>query len=309
VKLATRPLSEHVGVEVLGFDPGAPIDGDVRAQLERLFIEYGVLLLRGVGARPETQLAISRCFGTLEHHPVKEVWVDGHPELIALDYVPPEPGGRPTAPVYRVEGRTAAGWLPWHADLFYMARINRGGILRAVTIPAEGGRTGFLDRIHLYDALPERTKARIDDLSVVYRFDPGMVAQKFGVPPDLKLVASSPILDRLMERVDRDFPPVIHPMVYTQAETGRKVLNVSPLHAVSILGMENTEGDALLREIVDHCLAPVHAYLHDWRQDDLILWDNWRTLHSAEGVPVDCTRRMLRTTIAGDYARGRIAPH
>src|SRR5579859_1505534 len=222
MKLETRPLSEHVGVEVLGFDPDAPIDGGVRAQLERIFIEFGVMLLRGVGPRAEVQLGISRCFGTLEHHPVKEVWVDGHPELIALDHVPPAAGDRPVAPVYRVEGRTVAGWLPWHADLFYMARINRGGILRAVAIPAEGGRTGFLDRIHLYDALPALTKARIEDLSVVYRFDPGMVAQKYGVPRDLKLVASSPILDRLMARVGQDFPPVIHPMVYTQAETGRK---------------------------------------------------------------------------------------
>jgi len=51
--------------------------------------------LRGVGPRPEVQLAISRCFGALEHHPVKEVWVDGHPELIALDTAPAGCPGMP----------------------------------------------------------------------------------------------------------------------------------------------------------------------------------------------------------------------
>jgi len=308
MKLETQPLSEHVGVEIIGFDPDRAIDAQTRAELERIFIEAGVILLRGIGPRPGVQLAISRCFGELERHPVKEVWVEGRPELIDLAYVP-SADGRPTAPVYRADGKIRAGWLPWHADLFYMARINRGGILRAIEIPEEGGRTGFIDRIHLYESLPRHLKARIEHLSVIYRFDPGMVAQKYGMPSDLALVESSPILDRLMARVERDFPPVIHPTVYTQAETGRKVLNVSPLHAIGILGMENEEGDALLAEIVDHIVNPVHAYHHDWRQDDMILWDNWRTLHSAEGVPLHCTRRMQRTTIAGDYARGKALPH
>ena len=41
MKLETRSLSEHVGVEVLGFDPTAPIDADARAGLERIFIANG----------------------------------------------------------------------------------------------------------------------------------------------------------------------------------------------------------------------------------------------------------------------------
>ncbi|HLG86789.1 MAG TPA: TauD/TfdA family dioxygenase [Alphaproteobacteria bacterium] len=307
MKLETRPLSEHVGVEILRFDPEAPAES-MRAALEPIFIESGVMLFRGLGPRPDVHLAISRCFGDLERHPVKEVWVDGCPELIDLAYRP-SPAGPPTAPVYEVEGRVRAGWLPWHADLFYMDRINRGGILRAVEIPAEGGSTGFIDRIRLYESLPQRLKQRIENLSVIYKFDPGMVEQKFGQPARAKLVASSPILDALTARLESDFPPVVHPMVYTQAETGRKVLNVSPLHATGILGMENAEGDALLAEIVDHIERPMHAYHHEWQQDDLVLWDNWRTLHCAEGVPVDCARLMQRTTIAGDYGRGRQLPH
>ena len=37
----------------------------------------------------------------------------------------------------------------------------------------------------------------------------------------------------------------------------------------------------------------------------MILWDNWRVLHSATGIPEDETRVMYRTTISGDYAQGR----
>ena len=109
----------------------------------------------------------------------------------------------------------------------------------------------------------------------------------------------------MAERIDRDFPAVVHPMVYAQAETGRKVLNVAPTSAVGIHEMPGSDGDALLEEVLSYALNPTLAYWHDWRENDLVLWDNWRTLHAAEGVPEGCVRIMQRTTIAGDYALGR----
>ncbi len=38
----------------------------------------------------------------------------------------------------------------------------------------------------------------------------------------------------------------------------------------------------------------------------MVLWDNWRMMHCALGVPEKEQRHMQRTTIAGDYGRGRI---
>jgi taurine dioxygenase len=103
------------------------------------------------------------------------------------------------------------------------------------------------------------------------------------------------------------YPVVVHPMTYKQKETGRTVLNVSPWFAVGIEGMENDEGNALLKKVVDHCIDERFAYYHQYRKGDLVLWDNWRTLHRCPGVPVGEVREMERTTIDGDYALGRIA--
>jgi taurine dioxygenase len=61
----------------------------------------------------------------------------------------------------------------------------------------------------------------------------------------------------------------------------------------------------LLEEVVAITTDPALAYFHDWQDGDMVLWDNWRTLHCAKGVPPDDTRVMERTTIAGDYALGR----
>jgi hypothetical protein len=38
---------------------------------------------------------------------------------------------------------------------------------------------------------------------------------------------------------------------------------------------------------------------------DMVLWDKWRMLHCANGMPAGQRRHMRRTTIAGDYGLGR----
>ena len=304
MKLNIRPLSANVGLEIRGLDLDRPIDEDTRKALQGAFIQAGVLLFRRAGATPEAHLALSRCFGELQRHPVKENWVAGYPELVDISYRPPLQGDSSVA-LYDVDGERRGGWLPWHSDLMFMSKINRGGILRAIKTPREGGRTGFIDQIAAYDALPGRLKHRIEALHVVYQLRPDFTQEKFGKPKSLKLVANAPALEAMAARIDQDFPPVLHPMVYIQPETGRKILNVSPTSAVGIHEMQNEAGDALLEEIVAHMLNPAYAYHHDWEVNDLVLWDNWRTLHCAEGVPEDCIREMQRTTIAGDYAQGR----
>lgn len=304
--LRTRPLSDAVGVEVIGLDATQPIADGVRRELYDLFVQHGVLLFRGAGVSAEAHLRVARCFGNLERHSIKESWIEGCPELIDISYVPPAPGVQSeTQPIYEVDGRLLAGWLPWHTDQCFVPKLSRGGVLRTIQKPHEGGRTGFCDKIALYAALPEGLKQRIEGLSVIYQFEPRATLHKFGKPKGLKLVSTSTAMDSILARVEHDFPPAVHPMVYAQAETGRKVLNISPAYAIGIEGMHTEQGDALLEEVIEHCLLPETAYHHEWENGDLVAWDNWRILHNAEGTPPDCTRLIQRTSIEGDYGLGR----
>ena len=107
-------------------------------------------------------------------------------------------------------------------------------------------------------------------------------------------------MDSLVGRLERDFPPVSHPLVLTQRETGRRILNFSPCYAIGIEGMADDEADDLLTALSDHCTSAQHAYLHEWHEHDLVAWDNWRMLHRAEGCLETETRLMHRTSIAGD---------
>ena len=47
------------------------------------------------------------------------------------------------------------------------------------------------------------------------------------------------------------------------------------------------------------------SYFHRWQPTDMVIWDNWRCLHSVSGMAPEHGRCMHRTTIAGDYGLGR----
>ena len=51
-------------------------------------------------------------------------------------------------------------------------------------------------------------------------------------------------------------------------------------------------------------IARIHPYLHQWKRTEMLIWDNWRMLHSVTGCDPKYSRRMQRTTIKGDYGLG-----
>jgi taurine dioxygenase len=294
----TLPGQASFGAVVTGLDPVDIADPATRRALHELWIERGMLVFRGIEGGTETQIRLSEIYGELQDHPVAEAVPGANTKLSTIPYHP-EHGD-----LYEVDGEVKGGWLPWHYDLVYVDRINRGGILRPLKLPKRGGETGFIDQIAAYAALPADLAARIEKLSVIYRFNLDSSQARFGQRADRCLRLHEGVV-AAMERF-KGRPRVLHPMVYEQSETGRKVLNVSPWFAEGIEGMENEQGDALLREVVSYATRAELAYYHAWQADDMVLWDNWRMMHCACGVPADERRFMQRTTIAGDYGRGRI---
>jgi taurine dioxygenase len=201
-------------------------------------------------------------------------------------------------------GKLLASWLPWHFDHCYNNELNRGGVLRAIEAPAEGGMTGFADGVGLYQALSSDLRERIEGRNVLYRMNVIMDDWRFGRPEAYKVFGERPASYAVMDEMAGK-PRGVHPAVWTR-KSGEKVLHVSPWMADGIEGAEDAEGDALLdavcREIFEN--ARDHSYFHRWRVSDMVLWDNWRLLHCVSGHPPQLRRRMQRTTIAGDYGLG-----
>jgi taurine dioxygenase len=294
------PLTPALGLELRGVDLSRPLDDATRIEILDAWIEAGVLLFRDAAHSPEEHMRLSEVFGELEPAATKQLNDPNNPYLMTLAHSPGKSGYQQN---YVVDGVERAGWLGWHWDQSFMPTIVRGACLR-MTHPAQAmGETGFIDAVAAYGRLGEAMQARIEDLEVVYEFNPDFASGQFGFPKDIRAIGG----ESQVARGDKvyDFPPSVHPLVITQHETGRKVLKLSPMHARYVLGLERGESDALLTELADHLTDRRFAYYHRWSKDDVIVWDNWRVIHSANGVHPDDSRVAQRTTIMGDYQVGR----
>lgn len=298
-----RPIEGGCGVEILGMDLDRPVDATTAEELCALWVQHGLLIWRGGSPSAETQVKLSAVFGRNSEHMSREMWVEGFPTLISLKSSPDMKSE--DNDIYSVDGVELAGYKPWHSDLIHQLNPNRGAMLRAVTLPEEGGDTGFVDRIAAYEALPDALKAEIENLRVVYAVIPNAADIKFSTGVKLSPVRLSARVEDY-DRRKHEFARVTQPLVYKQEETGRKALFLSPWFAQSIEGQEGPEGDALLQQLVDHLIAHGGVYMHKWRAGDLVLWDNWRMAHLACGTPPHCSRELHRTTILREWGLARL---
>ena len=90
--------------------------------------------------------------------------------------------------------------------------------------------------------------------------------------------------------------PVHHRLVRRNKTNGLKSLMIGA-HAKCVVDWPEDESRAMLDDLISR--AERHGHSHDWRQGDVIIWDNQAALHRA--TPYDSTRfrrLMQRTTIS-----------
>ncbi len=275
------PFQAALGAEVIGLDLSKPSSDAVFGELRRAFADHSVLVFRGSSLTPEEQIRFSRGFGTLAIHVVEKYLLPGHPEIFRVSNI--VENGR----------RIGGSGEFWHTDLSYVAEPSRGSLLYAVEVPtAEDGTvlgdTQFGSTAAAYDALPDDLKARIAHLRAIHRFGDvyARVANVRGATAELTDAQKSLT------------PDVVHPVVIRHPVTGRKSLFVNAGFTVRLLGCSEREGDELLHMLLEHSTKPRFVYTHRWRPNDLLMWDNWATVHRATGgYTAEQRRLMYRTTL------------
>lgn len=298
-----RPLDPALpfGVRIGGLTREILEDAATRAEIDALFITHGMIVFEGVEQSDEMQLAISSCFGPLKEHPVKAVSRVDSDRLPGVIEIRSDPGRG----IVEVNGKQLSHWLPWHFDHCYNDELNRAGVLRSVERVKEGGVTGFVDGIALYNAFPEALRRRIEGQEVIYTLSTQYDELKFGRPAQYRMIEPKPSSPEFRAQAAA-MPRAIHPAVWTRP-TGEKCLHVSAYMAQGLTGHEDAGGDALLEDVcaeIDR-IAQTLSYHHTWRETDMLIWDNTRMLHAVSGNNPQDHRLMYRTTIAGDYGLGR----
>lgn len=274
--LTINKLTDSVGAEVVGIDPGrlGTDDGLAAAVLDALE-DNGVLVFHGLNLSPEDQVAFCGRLGAVDrsadgHHPVSGIYpitLDKSKNK-AADYLR-------AAFIWHIDGCT-----PLHDECPQKATV-----LSAVQVSERGGETEFASAYDAYDALSAAEQERYAALRVVHSLE----ASQRRVTPD-------PTPEELARWRSR--PTHENPLVWTH-RNGRKslVLGASADH---IVGMDLDEGRALLAELLDHATRPAKVYSHTWSVGDTVIWDNQGVLHRAAPYEPNSAREMLRTTVLGD---------
>ena len=299
--ISITPVSKDLpfGARVAGVTPENVADESVRTQLNTAFEQHGVLVFEAVEPSIEMQVEVSKVFGPLRGHAYKGITTvkDGPPGVMELNRRPGE------GDIFEVDGHQLVGWVPWHFDACYDRALNRAGVLRVVESPPEGGLTGFADGIQMYRDVSPALRDQFEDLETLYHPKLMFVNMRYGRPRRIGLVHLSDRTNNMYE-VNADSPRAIHPAVW-QRKSGEKVLHLAPWQADGILGHEDEEGDALLEAMIAEMKAVMTPYWHKWSPGELVIWDNWRLVHSASGHSPRHGRLVHRTTIEGDYGLGR----
>ena len=135
-----------------------------------------------------------------------------------------------------------------------------------------------------YDALDAATKAEIEDLITEHSI--AFSREQLG------------FTDYGEGNADK-IRPVRHRLVRTHPVTGRKSLYLSA-HIGGIVGWPVPEARAFIRDLTEHATQPQFVYAHEWRVNDLVMWDNRTTMHRARRYrDLHEVRDLRRTSIKG----------
>ncbi|WQD77298.1 TauD/TfdA family dioxygenase [Paraburkholderia kururiensis] len=275
-----RAFDAPLGAEVVGLDLSKPLGDDDFARIHRAHLEHHVLVFRDQRITPDEHVAFSRRFGPLQIHVLHQFALPGHPEVLIVSNV--IENGKPI-------GLGDAGRF-WHSDLSYKEKPSLGSLLHAQELPSEGGDTLFANMHLAWDTLPAHLRKAVE----------GKRAEHTYLARYAELQARSPWRPNLTPEQIAQVKPVVHPVVRTHPETGRKALFVSEHFTTRIVDLPEDESRALLDELFAHSVRPEHLYRHRWQAHDLVFWDNRSLMHLAAGTPDHLRRKLYRTTIEGD---------
>jgi alpha-ketoglutarate-dependent 2,4-dichlorophenoxyacetate dioxygenase len=261
-----------------------PLSRDEVAAIEAGMDRYAVLVFHDQNITDEQQIAFTRNFGEIENSAGGNVT---KPEERRLNPLMNDVSnlGRDHKPLTRDDRRRLfnLGNQLWHSDSSFRAIPAKYSLLSGRIIAKKGGNTEFADMRAAYDALDGETKALIEDLVCEHSllYSRGLLG--FEVTPEEQAM----------------FRPVRQRLVRTHPVTGRKSLYLAS-HAGTIVGWPMPEARALLRDLTEHATQPQFVYVHQWRQYDLVMWDNRQMMHRVRRFDEREIRDMRRTTVAGD---------
>ncbi len=304
---ALNPLGP-TAAEINGLDCAQAMDPSIQRALKQAFLTYPALIFRDQVLSAAELAAFGRLFGPLETYESAAA-KPARPPLALLPetrgrttpdqmlYVHPEEAGVLVMTNNALPELTAIAVIDnaecWHSDGSHKSEPYGAIVVHALQNPAfGGGDTEFCDLRRLYDALPVGDRKLLAGLTATHHWSKSLNPRFAG--------ALDGAARREGARIAAMIPQADQPVVRTHPETGRPALYVSPRFTLRIAGAAPDASDAILNEIFALMDDPRFCYRHQWRERDLVIWDNRCLNHRVHAYAANDVRCRHRITIRGD---------
>lgn len=270
--IETIDLTLRIGSEIK-IDQAELLSGKAAPDIRALLEQRGVVIVRDLPLDDVQHLALSRTLGAVRLGTVAKEGAEG---ILKVTFDRKE---NPTGP------NSFRGTFYWHMDGTYDDVPPLASVLVPRVLSPTGGQTEFANTYAAYDDLSDADKARFENLRVTHTME---VAHRLYTP--------DPTEEQLAHWAK--FPGRTHPLVW-QHQSGRRSLLLSS-SLTRVVGMDQEESDALLAHLMEWATQPRYVYRHEWRLDDLLIWDNTGTMHRVLDYDTESGRRLHRVTLEGE---------
>ncbi len=270
--MRTTPLGPGFAVEVSGIDPASPASEAEAEQLRSLLDEHGLLVLRCPDLSPADHLRFVALFGPI---------YDEARDASGMSHVSNVIGVFPT------------GRLLFHQDFAFTPHPHPVQSLYAEEVTGNVAPTLFVSNVLAYRRLAPEQQELWAILTAVHARD----ATRRGNRDD------EFVRVRLRELHDGDdpvrYPRAEHKVIQRHPRTGEPLLFVNEYYTSHVLELDPEAGEQVIRDACAVIYAPDAVYAHQWREGDLVVWDNVALQHARAEVRPD-TRRTLRRVLVND---------
>ena len=260
------PSGHTLGATLAGLNLASELCPAELASVMQALGQYGVLRFPQQTLTAAQLKAFSAQLGDLEINVASAYQEPGLPEVMILSNL--TENGKPI-------GLSDAG-QDWHTDMSYSRQIAFANVLYALRIPRRNGiplgSTSFCNMHAAYDDLPAAMKTKLDGMTVLHDF------AKFW---DKMRQREGSHRKPLTEAQRNAKPPVSHPIFLTHPLTGRKVLYANPGYSMRINELPPAESDEILEFLFVHQTQPKYQYKFEWTEGDVLLWEDFGTIHNA----------------------------
>jgi taurine dioxygenase len=268
-------ITPTIGANVSGIDLNT-LDDAGFAAIRQALLDHQVLAFRDQSLDPEAQLQFAARFGPIDAHPFTSGnrHFSEHPSgldgIVRLEHDENNPGYENN----------------WHIDMTWRAEPPMGSILAAVELPpGGGGDTAFCNLAAVHDTFDDATQSYLESLELIHDW-----IQVFGRQMEPERLAA----------FRRELPSVVHPLVRTHPETGRKHCWANQAFGIGLVGVPAVTSRHWLQHLSQLINTPEFHCRVRWEPGTVVMWDNRAVAHYAINDYYPQRRVMDRVTVAGD---------